>query len=66
MDTPGILIKRAGPLSSRRPRDNQITAIHFRIEVETPEGPAVLNLSPSAVSVLATELEIWMKASGFR
>jgi hypothetical protein len=64
MDTPQIVIKRVGPVPGRAPHDASIITIPFRIEVETPEGPAVLNLSPSAVPVLAVELEIWMKARG--
>ena len=66
MDTAQIVIKRVGPVSNGGLREANVTIIPFRIEVETPEGPAVLNLSPSAVPVLAAELERWMKARGSR
>jgi hypothetical protein len=31
------------------------------IEVETPEGPAILSLSPTAAAVLAEELQEYLK-----
>jgi hypothetical protein len=55
-----IVITRAGPLTSRGPT-GPTTTMHLVIEVETPEGPAVLSLSPDAVAVLAEELARWLQ-----
>jgi hypothetical protein len=56
-----IVITRAGPLTSRGPT-GPTTTTPFVIEVETPEGHAILSLSPTAVAVLAEELQAYLKA----
>ena len=66
MDTPQIVIKRVGPVTSRKPAEGPTTTIPFRIEVETPEGTTLLTLSPDAARELAAELAIWLKARGFQ
>jgi len=60
-----ITITRVGP-STGSPSTDSTTTIFARIEVGTPEGPAVLNLSRAAAEVLAEELAKHLKARGFR
>jgi hypothetical protein len=60
-----IAILRVGPLTSRPPPASTDT-IGVLIEAETPDGRAHLVLSPAAVLELRKELEIWLKAHGYR
>jgi hypothetical protein len=62
--TRNITILRAGPLTSTS--QETTTTIFARIEVATPEGPAVLNLSRDAAEVLAEELSKYLQARGSR
>jgi hypothetical protein len=55
-----IAILRAGPPSSRGPKAPDTTT-PFVIEVETPEGPAVLQIGPQAAAVLAEEIATYLK-----
>jgi hypothetical protein len=60
MTTKQIAILRAGPPTSRGPKAPDTTT-PFVIEVETHDGPAVLQIGPQAVAVLAEELAGYMK-----
>lgn len=59
-------ITRVGPISSRPSSSAKepTTTTPFRIEVGTPEGPAVLSLSPSAAAELSAELVRWLQVRG--
>jgi hypothetical protein len=58
-----IIITRAGPMTSE-PAGDSTTTILVRIEVETPDGQAILNLSRAAAEVLAEELSKHLQARG--
>ena len=61
MTTPRqIAILRAGPPSSRGSKAPDTTT-PFVIEVETPEGLAVLQIRPQAAAVLAEEIAMYLK-----
>jgi hypothetical protein len=60
MPTKQIAILRAGPPTSRGPKAPDTTT-PFVIEVETHEGPAVLQIGPQASAVLAKELAGYLK-----
>jgi hypothetical protein len=55
MTTKYIAILRAGPPTSREPKAPDTTT-PFVIDVETHDGPAVLQIGPQAAAVLAEEL----------
>jgi hypothetical protein len=55
-----IAILRAGPPTSRGPMAPDTTT-PFVIEVESHEGPAVLQIVPQAAAVLAEELAGYLK-----
>jgi len=60
MTTKYIVILQAGPPTSRGPKAADTTT-PFVIDVETHEGPAVLQVGPQAATVLAEELAGYVK-----
>ena len=60
MTTKQIAILRAGPPTSGGPKAPDTTT-PFVIEVESHEGPAVLQIGPQAAAVLAEELATYLK-----
>ncbi len=55
-----IAILRAGPLTSPGPT-GPATNVPFVIEIETQDGPAMLQVGPQAVAVLADEMALYLK-----
>jgi hypothetical protein len=56
---PIIAILRAGPFASGAPK-SPATSVPFVIEIETPDGPAILQVGPQATAVLAEEMATYL------
>jgi hypothetical protein len=59
IDKPFIAILSAGPETARGPTAPE-TSTPFVIEVQTTNGPAILQIGPQATAVLAEEMTTYL------